>query len=97
MIIGVLVCLNLFFEILAVVSVYSKIYGWFIPEIIFASITTANFIRMANSYGTSNDKKARHAFSASYTSLFLIANAIWQFIKPMTPSFASDFCSVPYT
>ena len=96
MIIGVLVCLNLFFETLAVVSIYSKIYGYFIPDIIFTSITAANFIRMANSLGTSHDKKARDAFSASYTSLFLIASSVWQFIKPMTHSFASDFCSVAY-
>ena len=97
MIIGVLVCLNLFFEILAVVSVYSKIYGYFIPDIVFTSITAVKFIIMANSFGTSHDQKARHIFSASYTSLFVIANSIWQFIKPMTPNFASDFCSVAYT
>ena len=95
--IGALVCINFFFLILSVVSVYSKIITWFIPDIVFVSITMVHYIVMLKSRGTSNDAKARASFSGVYTGLYLIANMLWQFFKPVVGDFPKDFCSIPYT
>ena len=98
MIIGILVCLNLFSTILSVCTVFRPIYGWFIPEIVFCSITASAFIRMTQNLGTSEDRTTRYAFSGSYTTCYVALNAFWQLVKPLGifGNFARDFCSVNY-
>ena len=100
--IGALVIINFFFLILSIVTVYSPIVTWFIPEIVFTSITMGHYIAMLKSRGTPNDAKARASFSGVYTGLYLIANMLWQFLKPVIGDgvigdFPTDFCSISYT